>query len=625
MHAFVVPSTADSLPNVSTPTSRDMATHAAYRAVLTLLLLVWLPAGLMPAWSQEMDPAAAADANADRQKNVDREEAEAPREFARSIGGFVSILKLLAILVIFLVWVYVADWINRDCVFAKMPHVAWNMIVVFPMLIVLFLALVIPVFLVGLVLIVFALMIPLIVYTVQRNAKVHSDDRVMTPAHVAAVLSGKKNKRSGGADIVTDKGPPVGLIPMGAEQDLLNKSNLLAAKLSPGFVVVREVLYDAIKRHADKIILDYTPEMVSVRLEIDGVWHDAGNRDRETADPMLVVLKKISNLQIDDRRSRQKGNFGTAYRGGKQTWNFGSQGTKTGERAVLQLRTENGKPRVLEDLGMRPKLVEELRGLLNMPSGMLLFSAIPGGGLSTTLAASLFAADRFIRHFVTFEEQSHSKIEIDNIEVNTYRKVDGQSAVEDLLRLVRTEPDAVVIPNLNDRQIIEVLCQQATRQGRLIMGTICAKEAVESLLCILALKVPVEQFAPAIRAVVNQRLIRKLCNACKEAYNPPLDLVQKLGLPTHRVDTFYREPQNRTEEDDICNKCGGIGYLGRTAIFEFLIVDDLIREALTKQPKIEVLRRVARQGGNRSLQEEGIVLVARGITSLSELQRVLKQ
>jgi len=590
--------------------------------------LTGLPWGMPPVWSQEAGGAAGAAAG-------DVEAAEAggddaafatPREFGRQGSGFLSILKLLGLLVIFLIWVYVADWINRDTAFAKMPHVPWNMVVVFPMLAAIILALVIPFFLVGLVLTAFAVLIPLVVFVLQRNAKVHNDERVLTPAHISAVLSGKKKKRSGDAGGSEGKGPPVGLIPMGADRDLMNRSNLLTAKQSSGFLVAREVLFDAIKRHADKIILDYTPEIVSVRMEIDGVWHDAGNRDRETADPMLVVLKKISNLKIDDRKSRQKGNFGTAYRGRKQTWNFGSQGTKMGERAVLQLRTKNGsKLSSLEELGMRPKLIECLRELLSMPRGILLFSALPGGGLSATLAASLVAADRYMRHIVTFEEETHGEIEIDNIDVNTFRISKGQSTVPELLRLFRTEPDAVVVPNLRDPQIVDILCDQANKEGKLILGTIRAKEAVEAILRVLALKVSADKFVPAIRGVVNQRLIRKLCSRCKEAYNPSPELVKKLGLPTERVDTFYREPQNKTEEDELCSACGGIGYRGRTAMFEMLVVDDPMREALANQPKIEGLRQIAQKSGNRTLQEEGIVLVARGITSLSELQRVLKQ
>ncbi len=604
--------------------SRSVPTRSIDCGLIVLLMMMWLLLGAPKAWSQNRgNPEQPAVVAAAQQDNATE---QIPQQtFVRTNGGFISCIKLLTLIATVLVWVFVADWINRDCKFAKMPHQVWNIVVVFPMLVVMLLVLVIPIFAVGLVLVLCTAMIPGVVYTVQRNTKVHTNDQVLTSRHIAAVLSGNNKDRSHNTESVADHGPPLGLIAMGAEQDLMNKSNLLVARQSPGFVVAREVLYDAIKRHADKIILDYTPEIVSVRMEIDGVWHDAGNRDRETADPMLVVLKQISNLDTDDRRTQQKGNFGTAYRSKKQTWNFGSQGTKKGERAVLQVRKENAKPKSLEELDMRPKLVEKLQELLKQQQGLLLFSALPGGGLSTTLAAALFAADRFTRHFVTFEEESHGEIEIDNVDVNTFRNTNASSALETLIRLFRTEPDAVVVPNLNNHEIVEVLCEQVLKEGKLIIGTLRAKEAAEVLLRVLSLKTPAEPFAKSIQAIVNQRLIRKLCNACKEVYNPPTDLVEKLGLPTSRVDTFYREPQNRTDEEEICDKCGGTGYRGRTAIFEFLIVDSRMRKVLTEQPNLQQLRQIAQQGGNRTLQEEGIVLVARGITSLSELQRVLKQ
>jgi type II secretory ATPase GspE/PulE/Tfp pilus assembly ATPase PilB-like protein len=136
--------------------------------------------------------------------------------------------------------------------------------------------------------------------------------------------------------------------------------------------------------------------------------------------------------------------------------------------------------------------------------------------------------------------------------------------------------------------------------------------------------------------VLNQRLIRKLCDECKQAFPPPPQLLQKLGIPAGRVQVLYREYQppppeqlvddkGRPIEPPICPKCGGLGYFGRTALFELLVVDAALRDALIKQPKLEVLRSVARKSGHRTIQEEGILLVARGITSIPELQRVMKQ
>ena len=131
------------------------------------------------------------------------------------------------------------------------------------------------------------------------------------------------------------------------------------------------------------------------------------------------------------------------------------------------------------------------------------------------------------------------------------------------------------------------------------------------------------------------RLVRKLCENCRQPYQPTPQLLQKLGIPPGRVGVLYREfqpppPEQRVDEKgrpieiEICKKCGGVGYLGRTAVFELLVVNDALREAIRRQPTPDNLRRVARADGHRGLQEEGIALVAQGTTSLQELQRALK-
>jgi type II secretory ATPase GspE/PulE/Tfp pilus assembly ATPase PilB-like protein len=137
-----------------------------------------------------------------------------------------------------------------------------------------------------------------------------------------------------------------------------------------------------------------------------------------------------------------------------------------------------------------------------------------------------------------------------------------------------------------------------------------------------------------IKAVVNQRLIRKLCETCREAVQPTPELLQRLGIPAGRVQVLYREkqplppgqePPRKKGEPLICPNCNGLGYRGRTAIYEILVVDDNLRQALAGQPKLDTIKQLSRQAGNRALQEEGILLVALGTTSIAELQRVLKQ
>ncbi len=135
---------------------------------------------------------------------------------------------------------------------------------------------------------------------------------------------------------------------------------------------------------------------------------------------------------------------------------------------------------------------------------------------------------------------------------------------------------------------------------------------------------PHKEFASLVTAVLCVRLIRKLCDSCKVAYPPSPELLKKLGIPAGKVEALYRVPKAE-EIEKPCKECGGIGFKNRTGIFELLVVDDKIREVLMKAPKLDLVTKAARLAGMRPFQEEGLLLVAKGVTSLPELQRVLKE
>ena len=161
----------------------------------------------------------------------------------------------------------------------------------------------------------------------------------------------------------------------------------------------------------------------------------------------------------------------------------------------------------------------------------------------------------------------------------------------------------------------------------MIIGTIRAKDCAEAIYRVLALGVPPAELAKALTLVVGQRLVRKLCESCKEGYVPPPQLLHQLGIPEGRVQAFYRPPQPSADnaKQEPCQECGAIGYFGRTAVFELLTVGDAVRKVLAGTPKLDLIRQAARKDGMSSLQEEGVLLVAKGVTSLPELMRVLKQ
>ncbi len=230
-----------------------------------------------------------------------------------------------------------------------------------------------------------------------------------------------------------------------------------------------------------------------------------------------------------------------------------------------------------------------------------------------------------MRDVVAVEDQQRREHEIQNVQLNTFDTAAGETALTVLPKLVRTYPNVIVLRDLADADTVKFLCAQV-EEDRLVISGIRAKESAEALLRVLMLKAPAANFAAAATGVVHQRLIRKLCEKCKEAYAPPPETLKQLGIPAGKVQAFYRPPQPQADQPapPPCEDCLGIGYQGRTAIFELLVVDDGVRAALVNAPKIDTVRAVRRKAGMRTLQEEGIVAVVKGVTSLAELMRVLK-
>jgi type II secretory ATPase GspE/PulE/Tfp pilus assembly ATPase PilB-like protein len=544
-------------------------------------------------------------------------------------GGYLAWVKILVCWLVFLAWCGTTDWVSRDAQEHRTNYLRWNPIVFGSFAGALLLHWLLPWFWLGFPLLVIAYVGPLAAYVIVRNRKVGSDERVLTPDHLRHWLS--EHGKLVGMKIAAEKkspheaGPPVILTARGGtERD--DNVHLLSARQSPGFTNARALLADGLFRHADAIMLDYTQQGVGVKHMVDGVWHESPDRDREMGDPILASLKLLSGLNPEDRRSRQEGRFTAQYAGEKYAATIVSQGTPAGERVLVQLEGKKVRFATMEALGMRPKMEEQVREIMARQQGFFLIAAMPAGGLRSTTSVILRSSDRFMREFYAAEEAGNRYEEVENVHVTIYKAAEGQTPASVLKEIFFQDPNVVVVRDLVNGETVGLLCDEIPK-NRLIVATIRAKDCAEALLRVLALKAPPAEFAQGITAVLHQRLIRKLCPRCKEAYAPTPDILQKLGIPAGKVEAFYRPPQPPAEGEkrEICPECTDIGYVGRTAIFELLLVDDTVRKILAASPKLDLLRQAARKAGMRSLQEEGIVLVAKGLTSLAELMRVLKQ
>ena len=567
----------------------------------------------------------------------------------RGPGFYFSFTKLAFLAIPFWLWVYTADWIGRDSLqHAKKtglkPEV-WNPLFVFTFFFVfmIFGFGIIPIFIVGYLLVLLAYGVPLGIYVYIRNPKVPTEDRVFTPEHMKQFftdLISRKKKEPEMKKEPHEYGAAVDFVAIGGT-DQSNQANLITSRQSLAFVPAKELIAAAIDWRADKMLLEYTADAVAVKYFIDGVWHAATPKlhekepfNREMGDNILAIYKRIAQLKPEERRARQDGKMRCDFRGVKHNTTLTSQGTPTGERVLLSFTAILKNPPTLADLGMREQQRNKLKEALAVKNNLVVMCSMPGDGLSASWVGMMKESDRLTRDFISFEDINKREVEVENVEIHKFNGAAGESPMKELYNTSLKQPEVYCIPELTDADSLEFLLDQITNEERKALIGFRAKEGVEAIIRLLSLKPDPEKLLKCLGMIVNQRLIRKLCEGCKESFPPPPDLLQKLGIPAGRVQVLYREkqppppdaepPKGKKKEPEICPKCRGIGYYGRTAIYELILVDDRLREAALKQPKVEVLRQVARQAGNFNLQDEAILLLAQGVTAIPELQRVLK-
>ncbi|QDT00993.1 GspE/PulE family protein [Adhaeretor mobilis] len=530
---------------------------------------------------------------------------------------------------VLLSWVGFGDWVNRDTQTHKIGWHKWNPVVFSP-----FAVLAIALFFVDfnflyrIPILLVAFVASAIPYILTHNKSVQKHQTVLTREWWRYAFSETMGKL--GVKIDTERkaqyelGAAVDLMAMGAEDANADNANLLIARQSPGYLILKDLVSETVTKRADRVMLDYTQQAVNVRHEIDGMWHSGEPRDRESGDVLLAVLKTLANLDVKERRKKQKGKLGAKFEGKNYLLPITSEGTKSGERVVLEFIGKKASFSTFEDLGMRDGLQEKWSELMARDKGLLVFSSMPGGGMSTLTNVSLDETDRLMRDFAAIEQADKPEQEIQNVTVNKFDPSKGETAATIIPDLIRTYPNVYVMREFTDTEATKLLMDEVVDE-KLVITTIPARDGADALLRLLQAKVPHKIFAKHVTAVLYVRLVRKLCPTCRVGYTPTPQVLKKLGIPAGKVEQLYRPPKpEELESDKPCPDCQGFGYQGRTGIFELLEVNDKMREVLLKKPQGDLLRKAARTSRQRSLQEEAILLVAKGVTSLPEVMRVLK-
>ncbi len=536
----------------------------------------------------------------------------------------VSYLRLTWLAFMLLVgagWVAATVWMNEDALGVGVPAEKWNAIVVTTG-VVLFLAS----FQLGakmLWLLLLAGGVEMGFYIYVRNQRVPSNFRLFTPRHFQEMLSmlsartGMKlelKRESKKAAIKDDQTSIVLMRKDGTTADAI-AADKRHKEASHAIIAAKQVIENAIKMRATDVHFEPKGDELQVRFRIDGILHNQSPFPSELGRSLISVLKVLADMDIAERRRPQDGTFSASLHDKSFDIRAATGPSNYGETMVLRLLDSSGG--IVKDglvgLGLDEAHLRQLRSIVHSPHGMLITVGPTGSGKTTTLYAALAEIDAYQRNIITIEDPIEYRLDnITQIPVNPQADLTFASILRSVLR---QDPDVIMVGEIRDLETAQI-AMQAALTGHFVFTTLHANDSVASITRMLDLGLEPTLIQTAVSAVLAQRLVRVLCEECKEPYTPKPQFLQKLHISPDKVQRLYKEKG--------CEECQGTGFKGRTGLYELLVMTDAIRDLIVGQPSIQALRAAARKQGLRTLQEDGLLKVIAGVTSITEIIRVTK-
>jgi type II secretory ATPase GspE/PulE/Tfp pilus assembly ATPase PilB-like protein len=539
-----------------------------------------------------------------------------------NVGFYLNLWKFIPFLALVAGWLWLGNWINQDAISLKVNHEFWNSLFFCGGLASVFVGMTMPPFALGLLLSLMLQGVPLGLYIRERNSRVPESARLLTQKHLKSVamrVAARLGLKLGGKKLKQQLlGPDIEFIGK-TSTGRRDMSRTAQVENSRGFLAAKELVYDALIKRATDIHLEPKEDELQVRLRVDGVMYTVEPFDRALGDNVINIFKILAAMDITEKRKSLDGSFRAITEGREIDFRVATQGTRDGEKMTLRILDQSTSVSSLEELGFRKQLEEQLKEIIHSPHGLLLVCGPTGAGKSTTLYACLNDIDAYQQNIITIEDPVEYKMNnVTQIEINTKA---GQTFASSLRSVLRQDPDIVMIGEIRDGETANIACQ-AANTGHMVFSTVHANDAITALYRMIDLGVDVSMLSSSLSAILAQRLARRLCPDCKEAYVPKPEFLKKANLPVEKIEKLYRPPKGG--ENAACPTCGGLGYRGRIGVFELLVINDRMRDLIRDKAALSVLKAEARKGGMLYMQEEGLRLVVKGITSIDELLRVVK-
>ena len=384
---------------------------------------------------------------------------------------------------------------------------------------------------------------------------------------------------------------------------------------TPAVRFVSNILALAAQKSASDIHIEPRVGNMIVRIRVDGILRELMTIPADVQASVISRIKILADMDIAERRVPQDGRFLMQYQGERLDLRTSTLPTHFGEKIAIRILDPRSAIITLETLGLPDRITADIQRLLSLPQGMLLVTGPTGSGKSSTLYAALSFLRSPGRNIITVEDPVEYMLDGVN-QVQVHPKA-GLTFASCLPSILRQDPDIIMVGEIRDGETAEIALK-AAQTGHLVLSTLHTNDSIAVITRMLDLGVPAYLIASSITGVLAQRLVRRLCS-CHIKVDATADFIRQLtvlGVSDTHAFTHEYQPVG-------CAACDQTGYKGRVGIYEMLLIEGPIRDAIYTGVRAEDTRSLARAGGFRTMQEDALEKVREGVTALSEVRRVI--
>ena len=389
------------------------------------------------------------------------------------------------------------------------------------------------------------------------------------------------------------------------------------AEDAPVVKLLQTVFEEAMRMRASDLHFEPQERALRIRFRIDGVMHIQTEADAKISSAVSLRLKLMAGLDISEKRLPQDGRFNIKVRNSSVDVRISTLPTQYGESIVMRLLNQNTGLLVLDKIGMPAHALDRFRHALKRPSGMVLVTGPTGSGKTTTLYAALNELNSPEKKVITVEDPVEYRLPGLN-QVQVHEKID-LSFSRVLRTVLRQDPDIVLVGEMRDQETAEI-GMRAAMTGHLVLSTLHTNDVVSTPIRLLDMGVPRYMVALSVHMIIAQRLVRMICDNCREPYQPNPSEHEWLHYElADKVDAHtYQHGRG-------CSHCGNTGYQGRSGVYEFLEMSDTVVEAINHGDPGVFMQAARKQMNGETLRRDAVRAVLSGRTTISEAMRISNQ